>query len=378
MSGQDKHGTDRSINRRWFMKSLGALSVVGLAGCGGDGGDGDTPTDTATATETTEAPPTTTTEAPTTTTTTEAPTTTTTAGTPTDTVTPTDTETPTPTEAPCTLPGEPAPLLSFDNVSDATLSLSPNAETITGSVTNPYLFGIQNVEVTLNPPTDDWSVSEATKTFGSLDQQSTQDVEWSVSVPSVAGEEFELTADVTYERVCGDQSTSAEVQKTQAVYVDPYQGQPWQDLTIAPDHYDDLTEDQEAPGELPGNEIDVELDLSDWGDAVNFQLKFADYWTSDGWGALLHQTVVTADGEEIYNVEADTEDELQYIVENQGSQRWSEASDSDGTWRFADASSYWVYQFDLESQLDSPADELLVTLTIANGFDIDGREGLER
>jgi len=364
MSNSGDSGTlDRPTNRRRFLKGLGTLSIVGLAGCGGDGEETDTPTSTDTPTETmgdtpTEADTATPTEIDTAT------------ATETDMATPTDTATP--TAAPCTLPGEPAPLLGFDNVSDATLSISPNAETITGSVTNPYLFDVQNIEVTLNPPTGDWEVTgEATKTFDTLAQQSTQDVEWSVSVPSVSGQEFELTADVTYERVCENDTATAEVQKTQAVFVDPYQGQPWQDLAIAPEYYDDLTEDQEAPGELPGEEVTVELDLSDWGDAASFQLRFTDYWTSDGWGPLLYTGSVSADGEELYSFDP-PDDDGSLIVDGGGN------GDANPEGRFADANGYWVYQFDLEGPLDEPADELIVTLGIANGFDIDGREGLER
>jgi len=273
------------------------------------------------------------------------------------------------------LPAEPAPLISFSDVSDGTLNVSPNAETITGTITNPYLFDITNGEVDIEVSGDRWEVTGATgNTFDTLESQSSQDVEWEVSIPSVAGEEFEITADVTYE-ACDGQET-AEIQSTQAVFVDPYIGTEWQDLVIAPEYYDDLEEDQDAPGSLPSEEVDVELDLSDWADAMDFQLRFADYWTSDGWGALLQTATVIADGETIYEVEADTEDELQYIVEDNGSQRWSNAvEDAEGdNWRFADANSYWVYQFDVPEGTS----ELLVNLEVANGFDVDGREGLER
>jgi hypothetical protein len=68
----------KTTHRRTVLKGLGALSVVGLAGCGGDGGATDTPTDTdggSTPTETTSEPTTTgpDTTAPGTTTTTTAP-----------------------------------------------------------------------------------------------------------------------------------------------------------------------------------------------------------------------------------------------------------------------------------------------------------------
>jgi hypothetical protein len=343
-----------AANRRRFLKALSALGVTGLAGCGGDG-DGDTPTDT----------PTDTAEGGNGGMTTDSPT-----PTDTETATPTDTETATPTEEPCSLPGEPAPLLSLDGVSDGTLNLSPNAETVSGVISNPYLFEIQNGEVTLETSGDGWEIGEVTgNTFDTLESQGSQEVEWSVTVPSVAGEEFDLTATVTYEACDGE--ASAEVQTSQTVLVDPYIGTEWQDLAIAPEYYENLEEGQDAPGELLGEEVTVELDLSDWADAVNFQLRFTDYWPSDGWGPLLYTGSVSADGEELYSFDP-PDDDSSLIVDGGGN------GEANPEGRFADANEYWVYQFDLASQLDEPADELIVTLGIANGFDIDGREGLER
>jgi hypothetical protein len=331
---------------------MGAAGITGLAGCGGDGGT-DTPADTDAGTDTpTDAMG-------------DTDTPTDTIG---DTATPTDTETP--TEEPLSLPAEPAPLISFDGVSGGTLNVSPNATTISGVITNPYLFGISNGEVTLTAPSDEWEIVSVTgNTFDALESQSSQDVEWEVSIPAVAGEEFDLTASVSYETAGGEDS--ADLETTQPVLVDPYIGAEFQDLAIAPEYYDDLTADQEAPGELPGEEVVVELDLSDWGDAVDFQLRFTDYWTSDGWGPLLYTGSVSADGEELYSFDP-PDDDSGLIVDGGGNGN----ANPDG--RFADANGYWVYQFDLASKLEEPADELIVTLGIANGFDIDGREGLER
>jgi hypothetical protein len=262
MAGDKHDSSEPRKNRRRFLKALGVVGITGLAGCGGDGdGATDTPTDTdgdmGTPTDTMGD-----------------------TATPTDTETETATETATATEEAPSLPGDPAPLVSFNGVSDGTLNISPNATTISGVITNPYLFDIANGEVTLTPPSDAWEISSATgNTFDTLESQSSQDVEWEVSIPAVAGEEFDLTASVSYETSGGEDSTDLET--TQPVFVDPYIGTDFQELAIAPEYYDDLTADQEAPGELPGEEVEVELDLSDWADAVDFQLQFSDYWTSD-------------------------------------------------------------------------------------------------
>ena len=88
--------------RRAFLRGLGALGIVGLAGCGGDGdGDTATPTDSATATDTATS---TTTDA---TATTAPPGTTASSATPTDSATATDTATSTATTP--TVPPEERP-----------------------------------------------------------------------------------------------------------------------------------------------------------------------------------------------------------------------------------------------------------------------------
>jgi hypothetical protein len=364
------HESDGYKNRRGFLKVAGLLGVTGLAGCGGN--------DDSTADETpTESPSET---AASTTIDTESPT-----GTRTETEADTPTDTATRTATPQgRLPDDPAPLFSFDGSSSERLAVSPDAATLTGTFENSYLFEVTSGEVTIEAPSEEWSITPANgTTFDSLAQQESRDVAWDITVPNVAQTEFTLTATVTYTGPNGvDQ---ANVTVTQTVLVDPYEGQPWQDLAIAPDYYDGLSEDQDAPGELPGDHIDsslgvpplieIELDLSDWADARNFQLKFGDYWTSDGWGTWLERTQVVADGEVTLDFEADSEDEQEYIVTDQGSVRGSNAFDEDPpVSRFADATSFWVYQLPVPEDTS----DLAVVLTIANGFDVDGIRGLER
>jgi hypothetical protein len=173
-------------NRRRFLKTVGALGVVGLAGCGGDGDD-ETPTETPTDTgdvETTTAPDT-------------------------ETPTPTDTETPTPTEEPQPIPDPPAELLSLDSEGGA-LS-GGESTTVSGELLNPYLFPVRNVEVTLETPDDAWDVSSTGETsFGEIDTQGSRSVGWEVTAPEDAEGSQPLTATVNYASSTDEATVSLE------------------------------------------------------------------------------------------------------------------------------------------------------------------------
>jgi hypothetical protein len=193
-----------------------------------------------------------------------------------------------------------------------------------------------------------------------------------VSVPSVAGEEFELTGNSTYEADDPECDEPADVEFTQAVFVDPYAGQEFQELATAPE-YVDMWEDGESPGdpnnEPPTNDVEVDLDLSDWADAVDFQLRFADYWPEDGFGPRLDSVEIIADGETIHSfTPSGTETADAYLVENNGSQIGGIGL------RFADGGSSWTYQFDVPDGTE----ELTASIVVDNHFLIEGREGLER
>lgn len=166
-------------DRRRFLSILGALGATGLAGCGGDGGDDDTPT-----AEPTETP----TDAETT------PVDTTTVGEEPATETPTETGTEATDAGDQPLGDDPAPLVSFDGP----IQVGPGATTtITGTLTNPYLFDVRSVEVALTA-SDDLEVTAQTDTaFDVLATQESRPLEWELTVPDATGE-FELTANVTY------------------------------------------------------------------------------------------------------------------------------------------------------------------------------------
>jgi hypothetical protein len=179
--GRSNTGDDRgtAANRRRFLKGLGALSIVGLAGCGGDDGDTETPTD-GTPTDT---------DADDTATDTGA------GDTPTDTEaddTPTDTATA--TEGP-SLGENPAQLLTLDGSPQA----APGSTvSVTGTVENPYLFTLRNGEITMDVP-DGWEVTPVEGTsFDSLEQLSEQPAEWELTVPESASGTYDLTVSVTY------------------------------------------------------------------------------------------------------------------------------------------------------------------------------------
>jgi len=169
--------------RRRFLKAVGALGVIGLAGCSGDDG---TPTETATPTATDA--PTTETDTPTATET-DTPT-----ATETDTPTATETDTPTATRTPRI--EDPRPILSLQG--DTTALTGGGTVTFSGSVQNPYLFEITDIEVGLVSGDDGIEISSTgTTSFDSLSTGQSRDVAWEVTVPDADGE-YELTGEYSY------------------------------------------------------------------------------------------------------------------------------------------------------------------------------------
>jgi hypothetical protein len=172
-------------DRRRFVQLVGALGVTGLAGCSGDdentrtdtqGGNGngngdmtDTPTETGGNGN---------------------------GETPTDTDTP---ETDTPTETPDTgesLGEQPAPLISPE---EATVPAG-ETKTFSTSLLNPYLFDLQNVEITPEAPNDDWTVSLTGETnLGTVDISASREITWEVTAPESASGDYIISFNVTYE-----------------------------------------------------------------------------------------------------------------------------------------------------------------------------------
>ncbi len=70
--------------------------------------------------------------------------------------------------------------------------------TVTGTVENPYLFALQDGEITMDVP-DDWEVTPVEGTsFDTLEQLSEQPAEWELTVPESASGTYDLTVSVAY------------------------------------------------------------------------------------------------------------------------------------------------------------------------------------
>jgi hypothetical protein len=194
--------TDDSTNsvtadRRRFLRALGVVGVAGLAGCGGDG-DGDTPTDTDAATT---DPPTDTTET-------------------TDTAGATDTETPTETATDTATPtanqdfgDDPPRLMTLEGGG----SISPGGTTtLTGEILNSYLFPVQSVAVTFEPPSDDWEITATdSASFDEIPSQGREEVTWEISAPENADGEYTFTGAISYE----SNTDAAEIDLSHSVVV---------------------------------------------------------------------------------------------------------------------------------------------------------------
>jgi hypothetical protein len=277
-----------TADRRRFLTVLGALGVTGLAGCGGDGDDTDTQTDTdaggngddtdtqtdtdaggngngdTTPTETggnggsTTEPPGSTTEPPETT-----------------------TEPPeeTPTDTPEQPLGEnPSELLEIEGAS----LQAGETTTLSGTLENPYLFPVQNVEVTMTAPNDDWSVEATGDTqFDTIASQGTQDVGWEVTAPDDADGEFTVEGSVTYETT----TDSADLAPTVSVVIFSPGDAPQEGLEA----YYPLDGDT-AVNQLTGTEAEVVGDASGGASGI-----LGDAWefTSDGNTETVASTVIS-------------------------------------------------------------------------------------
>jgi hypothetical protein len=183
-------------NRRTLLLALGATGVTGLAGCGDDGNGGtDTPTgtDTTTATETTTETDTST-------------------GTDTPTDTPTETESGTATRTTEEIRFPPDPLLSF---SGSTVVTPDSTVTLSGTLSNPYLFSVHAIELSVSTP-DGWSVSpRGPRTVDPIDTGGDRNISWELTLPEDAEGQSTVTVDVHYE----SETDTADITVEQTVIV---------------------------------------------------------------------------------------------------------------------------------------------------------------
>jgi len=179
------------VSRRRLLALASGVAFTGMAGCGGDGGD--TPTAEPTTTEATGT------------------------ATPTDPTTPTSTETPTGTATPADTGDEdlgdsPADLFTLSGSS----ATSPDSTlTVEGTLSNPHLFDLQAIEMSVTVP-EGWSVSPSDPhTFDTVDSLGSQDVSWEVTVPPEAEGAHTLTVEVHFESA----TDSADVTIERAITV---------------------------------------------------------------------------------------------------------------------------------------------------------------
>jgi hypothetical protein len=168
--GESSSQNETSLLRRRVLALAGASLTAGIAGCGGDGDGTPTPT----------------------------------PGTATDTPADTDTseeETTTPTAMPGTdtpvqpLP-EPGPLVSIDGTSVS----AGGTTTLTGILNNPYTFPVQSIEVDLQAPGEEWTLTATGEVeFDGVESQGSRDMAWELTAPEDGSGEYTLEGTVRYE-----------------------------------------------------------------------------------------------------------------------------------------------------------------------------------
>jgi hypothetical protein len=91
------------------------------------------------------------------------------------------------------LPDLTDPLISFNEEASTTGEVQ-----LTGTISNPYLFGLVDVDVTLEVP-EGWEIVEENGTSpGEIEEFDSREASWTLSVPDDASGESQLTATVTY------------------------------------------------------------------------------------------------------------------------------------------------------------------------------------
>jgi len=157
------------LDRRDLLRSLAALGSVGSAGCfGGDADAPDTPSPT-------DGSP---------------------AGSPPESPMPTATERPTPTRTTvCGVCVDVPDLIVTDGATPE--AAAGSTVSVTAAFRNPYEFEVVDVEVALDPPAADWSVTPDPITFDAVPPGERRDLEWEVTVPEGAAGEHTLTTVTT-------------------------------------------------------------------------------------------------------------------------------------------------------------------------------------
>jgi hypothetical protein len=84
-------------------------------------------------------------------------------------------------------------------VADETTAETTAASTVTAAATfrNPYPFAVEDVEITLQPPSGEWSVAGDPVTVERVPAEAEREVSWEVTVPDVDPDAYTLTTVTT-------------------------------------------------------------------------------------------------------------------------------------------------------------------------------------
>jgi hypothetical protein len=155
------------LERRTLLRSLVAVGSAGIAGC--FGGDGDT-----TGTEPDDGnsgPP---------------------VGSPRTSLTPDTTPTYTTVCGVCV--DRPDLIVTGETTPETTAA---STVTVAATFRNPYPFAVEDVEITLQPPSTAWSVAGDPVTFETVPTEAEREVTWEVTAPDVDPDAYTMTTVTT-------------------------------------------------------------------------------------------------------------------------------------------------------------------------------------
>ena len=140
---------------------------------------------------------------------------------------------------------------------------------------------------------------------------------------------------------------------------------PGQSAPIPDDNWKDFAEvlREERPIRDSSNRDVYEIDLSSFAGGEKLYLRFQDSQPSDGWGGALHKLTLTADGEPVAEFVAGDETERASLFDR-GAAGFKPPSDDGDSHRFADGTTYFVY----ELTVPAGAQQLSASLDLFNQF----------
>jgi hypothetical protein len=134
---------------------------------------------------------------------------------------------------------------------------------------------------------------------------------------------------------------------------------------LPPDNWKSFVEivREERPIRDASNRQIYELDLSAFAGSGKLFLRMQDSQPSDGWGGAVHHVVLTVDGETVADFRAGEEAERKALFDHGGAGFKPQRPNEDSH-RFADGSSYFIYEFDVPTS----AREIVASIDMFNQF----------